>query len=362
MTDMSEFQSYVTAAGLNMLSRFASGGEPIELTEFSLGSGEAAHSTNSESLEREEYRAAVDVVTRPFDDKAVVQVTAVAPADVGPFWVREVGVYTSTGVLFAVANVPPTFKVEGDGGVTKDLFWRLSLRVVNEDAVALASDPNVALVSRSELEASEARASDVSADAVVIFHHHTLGDDSRSGRTPGTAVKTWSRIVDLLKPGRRCVVYLLNVLDVDTLETITAPPATVEFRSHDGTGPSASRRNISFLDADNSDDRASGLQVYGSLNLVFRDVRLAPQWVRSASPITVEHGTLNVDMEDSQFLVRADNPDDRAIFAMPMGGHLRFVNIGAALPVNVRGRVVEGVAADADPNDVPGLSSNLNSL
>ena len=356
---MSGFFAYLTPAGRNLVSQAVAGGAAVQLTEFAVGSSEIAHSELSFTLGAEEHRAPVDTVDRPFDDQALVQVTGALGTEVGDFWIREVGVYASTGELFAVANVPPTFKVADGQGVTKDLFYRLQIRVSESDAVTLVSDPALALVSRDELDAAVAGLQAVSG-AVEIYHHNAQGKDSNSGRSPNDPVKTWARVTELLVAGRHCRVNIINELIVNSRAELAAPPSLLEFVAHDGTGPTASEKNIRFQDTADDAAVAGGMDIGGALTLSTVNCRLLLQWGADGAPFSGARGRIDLSMNGGRLIHIDDNPTDRAIFDLQLGGHLRFE--GVIIAADARGRIVEGIAAGSDPNALPGVSSNLTSL
>ncbi len=53
------------------------------------------------------------------------------PPETGGFTIREFGIYTDTGVLFAVGNYPETYKPMLDEGTAVDLVVRVICEVSN---------------------------------------------------------------------------------------------------------------------------------------------------------------------------------------------------------------------------------------
>ncbi|WP_228368206.1 phage tail-collar fiber domain-containing protein, partial [Klebsiella pneumoniae] len=76
----------------------------------------------------------------------------VVPASLGGFVIREVGVYDDTGALFAVANVPNTYKPNTSEGAYADTVIRMQFLVSNASVVSLQVDPNVAVATQSWIQ------------------------------------------------------------------------------------------------------------------------------------------------------------------------------------------------------------------
>lgn len=100
-------------------------------------------------LARERYRAGINqltvdpVVTNRFTAELVI------PADEGGFTIREVGLYDVDGKLFAVGNVPDTYKPTPSEGAFSDTIVRMVFMVENASIVQVAIDPNVTVATHS---------------------------------------------------------------------------------------------------------------------------------------------------------------------------------------------------------------------
>ena len=67
---------------------------------------------------------------------------------------REVGIFSSTGNLFAIGKVPVTYKPQFSEGAGKDLVIKVILEVSNASAVTLRVDPSVVLASKKYVDDS----------------------------------------------------------------------------------------------------------------------------------------------------------------------------------------------------------------
>lgn len=149
---MADFRTIHTTSGLTAMAQAEASGVPINLTHMAVGDGNGNPVTPSEGqtvLAREMFRATVN---RVFQDPATPnKFTAelVIPASVGGFVLREVGIFDSTGSLFAAGNLPDTYKPMASEGAYADTVVRLEFLVTNASVVTLQIDPNVAVATQT---------------------------------------------------------------------------------------------------------------------------------------------------------------------------------------------------------------------
>lgn len=140
-----------TNYGLQELARAESTGTQISLTHMAVGDGNGNPVTPDPSqthLARERYRATINRVYQNADDPLRFTAELVIPASTGGFTLREVGVFDSGGSLFAVGNLPATYKPVDTEGAYSDTVVRLDFLVSNATTVALQIDPNVVVVTQ----------------------------------------------------------------------------------------------------------------------------------------------------------------------------------------------------------------------
>lgn len=146
------FSTIHTKYGLTAMSRAESTGVPINLTHMAVGDGNGAPVTpdwEQTQLTRERYRAAVNRVYQDPDDPTRFTAELVVPATEGGFVMREIGVFDAAGALFAVGNLPETYKPLPEEGSFGDAVLRLSFVVTNASVVTVMVDPNVAAASQA---------------------------------------------------------------------------------------------------------------------------------------------------------------------------------------------------------------------
>lgn len=146
------FKTIHTTHGLQAMAAAEAAGVPIHLTQMAVGDGNGNAVAPIESqtmLARELYRASVN---RVFQDPVTpTKFTAelIVPATAGGFTLREVGIFDADGGLFAVGNLPPTYKPNIAEGSYSDTVIRMEFLVSNASVITLSIDPNVVVATRA---------------------------------------------------------------------------------------------------------------------------------------------------------------------------------------------------------------------
>lgn len=83
---------------------------------------------------------------------AVIITEQVIPADVGGFWIREIGLYDADGDLVAVANCAPSFKPVLSQGSGRTQIVRMNFIVSSTGNIVLKIDPAVVLATRESVD------------------------------------------------------------------------------------------------------------------------------------------------------------------------------------------------------------------
>jgi len=141
-----EYYSIITNSGLAKHAAASLGGAPINLTHLAVGDSNGTSYNpvaTATALQNERYRTTLTYVQIDGSNSNQLIVEAVINETVGPFYVREVGVFDSSGALFAIGKFPETFKPNLPSGSGKKLYIRMIL--------AFASSPQVNLVQSENL-------------------------------------------------------------------------------------------------------------------------------------------------------------------------------------------------------------------
>lgn len=148
---MADFSTIHTRLGLAAIAAAEATGAPINLTEMAVGDGSGNPVTPSEaqeSLVREVFRAPINRVFQSPDEANRFTCELVVPASAAGFTMREVGVFDADGSLFAVGNLPETYKPVDTEGAYADTVIRLDFLVQNASVITVQVDPNVAVVTQ----------------------------------------------------------------------------------------------------------------------------------------------------------------------------------------------------------------------
>lgn len=145
------FSTIHTNYGLQLLAQAEATGTPINLTHMAVGDGNGNPVTPNASqtqLVREMFRATINRVFQNANDPLRFTAELVIPANAGGFTLREVGVFDADGSLFAVGNLPDTYKPVDTEGAYSDTVVRLDFMVSNASTITLQIDPNVVVVTQ----------------------------------------------------------------------------------------------------------------------------------------------------------------------------------------------------------------------
>lgn len=146
------YKTIHTTYGLTAMAQAEATGVPINLTHMAVGDGNGNPVTVIEgmtNLVREMFRATVNRVFQDPTTPNKFTAELVIPNTEGGFVLREVGVFDSTGSLFAVGNLPDTYKPQASEGAYADTVVRMEFLVTNASVVTLQIDPNVAVATQT---------------------------------------------------------------------------------------------------------------------------------------------------------------------------------------------------------------------
>jgi phage-related tail fiber protein len=144
-----DYYSLVTDGGL--IKEAASnepGGTAIDLTEIAVGDGGGSvydPVSSATALVNEVYRIALTHVVVDENNPNQLIVEGVLDETIGPFYIREVGIFDSNGDLFAIGKYPETFKPNLPSGSGKRLYIRMILGFANSPNVNLIINNDISL-------------------------------------------------------------------------------------------------------------------------------------------------------------------------------------------------------------------------
>lgn len=133
MTDAAaakEFYSIVTQKGLEKLAETKVTGKNVNLTHMAVGDGNGNYYTLDKSqteLVRELHRCELTLVQVDSKYPNQIIIEAAIAAEIGGFFIREIGIFDEDSDLFAVGKYPVTYKPQSESGSSKDLYIRMVL-------------------------------------------------------------------------------------------------------------------------------------------------------------------------------------------------------------------------------------------
>ncbi|MGY3830888.1 phage tail-collar fiber domain-containing protein [Citrobacter freundii] len=170
---MADYYSIITNRGKELEAEAIASGRRIVLTQFVVGDSNGKQVQPDPAqirLINETYRGDIaDLVVSP-EQFTQLMAKIVLPTDVGGFTVREVGLMTDAGELYAVANCPAIDKPVG--GVSVNMQFRLAvsdtsnitLNVATGDGLFLRIDQNL-----KEIKARGAEAQKASRESIGVL-------------------------------------------------------------------------------------------------------------------------------------------------------------------------------------------------
>jgi hypothetical protein len=151
----SQFMAILTNVGAAKLANANALGIPWNLTELGVGDANGADPMPSPAqtkLINEQRRAPLNQLRVDPVNAAVIIAEQVIPADVGGWWIREIGLYDSDGDLVAVSNCAPSFKPALDQGSGRTQIVRMNFIVSSINNIVLKIDPAIVLATREYVD------------------------------------------------------------------------------------------------------------------------------------------------------------------------------------------------------------------
>lgn len=153
----SQFMAILTNVGAAKLANANALGLPWKLTALGVGDANGTDpvpNATQTKLINECRRAPLNQLTLDPVNPAVIIAEQVIPADVGGWWIREIGLYDEEGDLVAVSNCAPSFKPVLSQGSGRTQIVRMNFIVSSITNVVLKIDPAIVLATRDHVDRS----------------------------------------------------------------------------------------------------------------------------------------------------------------------------------------------------------------
>ncbi|MFK7866217.1 MAG: phage tail protein, partial [Alphaproteobacteria bacterium] len=120
------YGTILTDRGRAALAAAIVNGTDLSFSEISTRAQEGdlpgAPSPDQTALNNEVWRAPINNITQDQDNTPWVKLECVIPADQGGFWIREIGIFTDDGILFAIMKYPETYKPNLADGLASEFI------------------------------------------------------------------------------------------------------------------------------------------------------------------------------------------------------------------------------------------------
>ncbi|MDD1141632.1 phage tail protein [Pseudomonas sp. TNT2022 ID233] len=150
---MADFYTLLTNAGIAYENACKAAGVPIKLSQISVGDGNGAvynPAATATALKREVWRGPLNALFQDEQNPSWLLAEVTIPPDVGGWYVREAGLWTDTGILYAIVKYPESFKpVLATSGSGKEFYIRSIFETSNASLVTLLIDDTVVKATRA---------------------------------------------------------------------------------------------------------------------------------------------------------------------------------------------------------------------
>lgn len=150
---MADYYTLLTNAGIAYENACKASGVPIKLSQISVGDGNGAvynPAATATALKREVWRGPLNALFQDEKNPSWLLAEVTIPPEVGGWYVREAGIWTDTGILYAIVKYPESFKpVLATSGSGKEFYIRSIFETSNASLVTLLIDDTVVRATRA---------------------------------------------------------------------------------------------------------------------------------------------------------------------------------------------------------------------
>ena len=153
---MPTFKTLVTDVGQRKITEATMNGGKINIIEAAVGDGNGNYyipTTSQIELKRETWRGEIAFKQINAENRKIIDVKVIIPADVGNFTVREAGLFDDEGDMIVICNTPSTEKVTAIAGSASTLTLFMHIIFSNMDVVNIKVEPTIDVMTHDEVEA-----------------------------------------------------------------------------------------------------------------------------------------------------------------------------------------------------------------
>lgn len=133
-----KYGTIITAVGKSKIAAALLTGTKLDFVYVAVGDGGGSYYTPSAeqtALKNERWRGKTEYSRINELNRKMIDVKAIVPAEIGGFWVREIGLFDAEGDMIAICNTPDAEKVAVADGASFPMD--ILLHIVVEDANAV---------------------------------------------------------------------------------------------------------------------------------------------------------------------------------------------------------------------------------
>ncbi|HEJ7172244.1 TPA: phage tail protein [Serratia marcescens] len=148
---MNKYKAIITTAGAAKIAAASAGGTQLKIISMAVGDGNGTLPTPNPAqtkLVNEKYRAALNGLTIDKALKNHILAEMIIPANVGGFWLREMGLYDEAGTLIAVSNMAESYKPKLEEGSGRTQTLRMILIVSSTEAIQVIAGGDTVLATK----------------------------------------------------------------------------------------------------------------------------------------------------------------------------------------------------------------------
>lgn len=150
-----KYFAILTNQGAARLANAAALGTKLNLTQMAVGDANGTLPTPDPAqtkLINQKRIAPLNLLTVDPANTSQIIAEQIIPENEGGFWIREIGLYDTDGILIAVANCPETYKPQLQEGSGRTQTIRMILIVSSTSAITLKIDQSVVLATRQYVD------------------------------------------------------------------------------------------------------------------------------------------------------------------------------------------------------------------
>lgn len=154
MADQTYF-THVTDIGVARITNAVLVGGAVELTHYAVGDGGGAYyrpTPQMTTLKNEVWRGNITRLEKDPQKIGHVYISAIIPAEVGGFAIREMGVFDADGNMIGIGNTAEVEKVASSSGMSSEIEMTMHLIVTNTDVLQVTVDPSVIIATKKDIE------------------------------------------------------------------------------------------------------------------------------------------------------------------------------------------------------------------